>query len=121
VAILCPIRSIFARDSSGTGSEHPLLFLYHCYFRADTVVGLKELRLQPCSLGLLFTSVGAGSVLSAVLVLPPAREKFSANTLVVLGNLLVALVYVLMAIVRQRDLFLVVAALAGAGWRIFGL
>jgi MFS family permease len=82
------------------------------------VIGLKELRLRPCSLGLLFTSMGAGSVLSAVLVLPRAREKFSSNTLVVLGNLLVALVYVLMAIVRQRELFLVVAALAGAGWTI---
>jgi MFS family permease len=82
------------------------------------VIGLKELRLQPCSLGLLFTSMGAGSVFSAVLVLPRAREKFSSNTLVVLGNLLVAVVYVLMAIVRQRELFLVVAALAGAGWTI---
>jgi MFS family permease len=82
------------------------------------VIGLKELRLQPCSLGLLFTSMGAGSVFSAVFVLPWAREKFSSNTLVVLGNSLVVLVYVLMAIVRQRELFLVVAALAGAGWTI---
>jgi MFS family permease len=82
------------------------------------VIGLKELRLQPCSLGLLFTCMGAGSVISAVLVLPRARQKFSSNTLVVLGNLLVAVVYVLMAIVRQRELFLVVAALAGAGWTI---
>jgi MFS family permease len=82
------------------------------------VIGLKELRLQPCSLGLLFTSMGAGSVFSAVFVLPWAREKFSSNTLVGLGNLLVALVYLLMAIVRQRELFLVVAALAGAGWTI---
>jgi len=82
------------------------------------VLGLKELRLQPCSLGLLFTSMGAGSVLSAVFVLPQARERLSSNTLIVLGNLLVVLVYVLMAFVRQTELFLVVAALAGAGWTL---
>src|ERR1700758_50895 len=82
------------------------------------VIGLKELRLQPCSLGLLFTSMGAGSVFSALFGLPWAREKCSSNTLVVLGNLLVALVYLLMALVRQRELFLVVAALAGAGWTL---
>jgi MFS family permease len=82
------------------------------------VIGLKELRLQPCSLGLLFTSMAAGSVFSAIFVLPRAREKLSSNTLIVLGNLLVAVVYVLMALVRQRELFLVVAALAGAGWTL---
>src|ERR1700730_6801896 len=82
------------------------------------VIGLKELRLQPCSLGLLFASMAAGSVFSAIFVLPRAREKLSSNTLIVLGNLLVAVVYVLMALVRQRDLFLVVAALAGVGWTL---
>jgi MFS family permease len=82
------------------------------------VLGLKELRLQPCSLGLLFTSMGAGSVFSAVFVLPRARERLSSNTLIVSGNLLMVLVYVLMALVRQRELFLVVAALAGAGWTL---
>jgi MFS family permease len=82
------------------------------------VLGLKELHLQPCSLGLLFTSMGAGSVFSAVFVLPRARERLSSNTLIVSGNLLVVFVYVLMVLVRQRELFLVVAALAGAGWTL---
>jgi MFS family permease len=82
------------------------------------VIGLKELRLRPCSLGLLFTSMGAGSVFSAVFLLPRAREKLSSNTIIVLGNTLNALVYLLMALVRQRELFLVVAALAGAGWTL---
>jgi hypothetical protein len=35
-----------------------------------------------------------------------------------MGNLLVVLLYVLLAFVRQRELFLIVAALAGAGWTI---
>src|SRR6202051_1891338 len=52
------------------------------------VIGLKELRLQPCSLGLFFTSMAD------------------------------VLVYVLMALVRQREIFLIVAALAGAGWTL---
>jgi MFS family permease len=82
------------------------------------VIGLKELRLQPCSLGLLFTSMAGGSVFSAIFVLPRARERLSSNTLVVMGNLLIVLVYVLMAFVRQRELFLIVAALAGAGWTL---
>ena len=82
------------------------------------VLGLKELRLRPCSLGLLFTSMGAGSLFSAVFVLPRARERLSSNTLILSGNLLVVLVYLLMAVVRQRELFLVVAALAGAGWTL---
>jgi MFS family permease len=82
------------------------------------VLGLKELRLQPCSLGLLFTSMGAGSVFSAVYVLPRVRERLSSNTIIVSGNLLVVLVYALMALIRQTELFLVVAALAGAGWTL---
>jgi MFS family permease len=82
------------------------------------VIGLKELRLRPCSLGLLFAAMGAGSVLGAIFVLPRARKRLRSNTLIVLGNLLVVLVYVLMAFVRQRELFLVVAALAGAGWTL---
>jgi ENTS family enterobactin (siderophore) exporter len=82
------------------------------------VIGLKELRLRPCSLGLLFAAMGAGSVLSAIFVLPRARKRLRSNTLIVMGNLLVVLVYVLMAFVRQRELFLVVAALAGAGWTL---
>jgi hypothetical protein len=113
-----PICSVFAGDPSGTGPEHSICFFYLCYTGADTVIGLKELRLRPCSLGLLFTSMGAGSVFSAVFVLPRARKRLRSNTLFVLGNLLVVLVYVPMAFVRQRELFLAVAALAVAGWTL---
>jgi hypothetical protein len=38
--------------------------------------------------------------------------------LIVSANFLVVLVYVLMAVVRQKELFLVVAALAGVGWTL---
>ena len=82
------------------------------------VVGLKELHLQPCSLGLLFTCMGAGSVLGAVFLLPWARQRLSSNTLTILANLLVAVVYLLMAFVRHPSLFMTVAALAGVGWTL---
>jgi len=82
------------------------------------VLGLKELHLQPCSLGLLFTSMGAGSVFAAVFVLPRARERFSSNASTILANLLVAVVYLLMAFVRQPSIFMIVAALAGIGWTL---
>ncbi len=82
------------------------------------VVGLKLLHLKPCSLGLLFTSMGAGSVLGAVFLLPWARQRLSPNALTVLANLLVAVVYLLMAFVRQPSIFMMVAALAGLGWTL---
>jgi MFS family permease len=82
------------------------------------VVGLKELHLQPCSLGLLFTSMGAGSVFGAVFVLPWTRQRLSSNASTVLANFLVAVVYLLMAFVRQPSIFMIVAALAGIGWTL---
>ena len=82
------------------------------------VVGLRELHLQPCSLGLLFTSIGAGSVFAAVFVLPRARKRLSSNASTILANLLVAVVYLLMAFVRQPSIFTIVAALAGIGWTL---
>ena len=52
------------------------------------VVGLKELHVSPSNLGLLFASMGIGSVLAAVLILPWARARFSPDTLTQLAALL---------------------------------
>lgn len=82
------------------------------------VVGLKALHLDPSQLGLLFTSLGAGSVAGAAFIIPQLRARYSSNTLIVLANLLVVLVYVLMGVVRQTELFLAVAALGGVGWTL---
>jgi predicted MFS family arabinose efflux permease len=80
------------------------------------VVGLKVLHLSSSNLGLLFTSMGAGSVVGAVFIIPWLRARCSPDSLILLANLLLALVYVLMALVRHTDVFFVVAALAGVGW-----
>ena len=82
------------------------------------VVGLKVLHLSSSSLGLLFTSLGAGSVVGAVFVVPWLRARLTPDYLIFLANLLLILVYVLMAFVRQTEAFFVIAALAGVGWTI---
>jgi MFS family permease len=82
------------------------------------VVGLKVLYLSPSSLGLLLTSMSAGSVIAAVVIIPWLRARCCPNTLTILANLLVLLVYLLMAVVRQTEPFFLFAALAGVGWTL---
>src|SRR3981081_1463861 len=60
------------------------------------VVGLKELHLDPSNLGLVFTCMGAGSVLGAVFILPWARSKFHSNTVTLVPNVLVPFLFLLM-------------------------
>jgi MFS family permease len=82
------------------------------------VVGLQALKLSPSSLGVLFTSMGIGSLLGAVFVVPRAREQFTPNQVTILASVLLAVVYFLMAAVRNLEAFMVVAALAGLGWTL---
>jgi hypothetical protein len=56
------------------------------------VVGLKMLQLSSSNLGLLFTSMGAGSVVGAVFILPWLRALLSPNCLTLCANLLLVLV-----------------------------
>jgi MFS family permease len=80
------------------------------------VVGLKELHLDPSDLGLVFTCMGVGSVLGAVFILPWARARFHSNTVTLLANILVAVVFFLMGTIRDPKLFFVAAAFAGTAW-----
>jgi hypothetical protein len=82
------------------------------------VVGLKQLHLQPASLGLLFTCMGAGSVFGAVFVVPRARDRLSSNALILLANLIVVIVYVGIALVRDPVIFMLVSAFAGVAWTL---
>jgi MFS family permease len=81
-------------------------------------VGLKVLHLSSSQLGLLFTSMGAGSVIGAVFVISWLRARFSPDAVTLSANLLIVLAYVLMAFVRQAELFFVVAAITGVGWTL---
>jgi MFS family permease len=80
------------------------------------VVGLKELHFDASHLGLVFTSMGVGSVIGAVFILPGARAKFHTNTVTVLANVLVAAAFFMMATIRETMLFLVAAGIAGTAW-----
>jgi MFS family permease len=82
------------------------------------VVGLKVLHLNSSNFGLLFTSMGAGSVIAALFIVPWFRAHFSPNALTLSANLLIVLAYGLMGFVHQIELFLLVAALAGVGWTL---
>jgi MFS family permease len=82
------------------------------------VVGLRVLHLSPSNLGLLFTSMGAGSVLGVVFIFPWLRTRFSPDSLTLSANLLIVIAYVMMSFVRQTEAFLIVAALAGMGWTL---
>jgi MFS family permease len=82
------------------------------------VVALKVLHLSSSNLGLLFTSIGVGSVVGAAFILPCLRTRLSPDLVTLCANLLLVLVFVAMALVRQIEAFFAVAALAGAGWTI---
>ena len=81
-------------------------------------VGLKALHLGPSQLGLLFTSMGVGSVIGAVFVISWLRARFSPDSVTLLANLLIVLAYGLMAFIRQTELFFAVAAVGGVGWTL---
>lgn len=80
------------------------------------VTGLKELHLDAATLGLMYAAMGAGSVTTASFLLPWGRARYSPNTLTTFAAYLLALVILSMAFVRQTQLLLVVAALAGVAW-----
>jgi uncharacterized membrane protein YccF (DUF307 family) len=82
------------------------------------VVGLKALHLNPLEFGLVYTSMGIGSLAGAIFILEPARKRLKPNQMTILGGIVLAVGYALMAFVRQPQIFLIVAALAGAAWTV---
>jgi MFS family permease len=82
------------------------------------VIGLEVLHLDSSKLGYLFTALAIGSVIGAVVLVPMARARFSPERVTFYANLLVVLVGFLMALVHQPYVFLVIAALGGAGWTL---
>jgi MFS family permease len=82
------------------------------------VVALQHLRLQASQLGLVFTSIGIGSLLGATVLLPYARAKATPNTLTILASVILVAVFATMAFVPNLWIFLPIAALAGISWTI---
>jgi MFS family permease len=84
------------------------------------VIALKEIHLDAAALGLLYTSMGAGSVVTAAFILPWGRARYSPEILTRLAAYLFALVILSMAFVRQTQLLLILAALVGVAWACTG-
>ena len=82
------------------------------------VLLLKELHLDGSSLGLVFTSMGVGSVVSAILILPLLRSRFSSQVLIMIAQVTLAGIYLLMATVHHCVYCLIPMALAGASWTL---
>src|SRR4029077_13014937 len=80
------------------------------------VVGLKELHLEPSNLGLVFTCMGIGSMLGAVFILPWTRARFHSNTVTLRANILDAVVFFMMATIREPLPFMTAAGLGGTAW-----
>jgi hypothetical protein len=82
------------------------------------VIGLKALHLDPLKLGFVFTCMGLGSLAGALFILEPARKKLTPNQMTLLSSIVLAASYALMAIVRNPQVFFIVAALAGVAWTV---
>src|SRR5260221_9369218 len=82
------------------------------------VIALKDLRLDPAMLGLLFASMGTGSVLGGLVLHGWARRYFSTNRLTFVGSVLLAGIYLWVALLQHNPSCLLVAAMAGAAWTL---
>jgi len=82
------------------------------------VIGLKALHLDPIKLGFVFTCMGLGSLTAALFILEPARKKLTPNQMTLLSSIVLAASYALMAVVRNPQVFFIVAALAGVAWTV---
>src|SRR5260370_2184541 len=63
------------------------------------VLLLKELRLDASSLGLVFASMGVGSVISAIFVIPWLRSRLSTDTLMMIAQVALAGVFFFLSMV----------------------
>jgi MFS family permease len=82
------------------------------------VIGLKEVRLNAIGCGLMFSALGGGSVIAALLLMGWIRAHISPNLLTIAANLLLGIVFVLIAFVRDQTLFIFTAFLGGIGWTL---
>src|ERR1700736_3338646 len=82
------------------------------------VVLLKDLGLDGSSLGLVFASMGVGSVVGAIFVIPWLRSRVVTDHLMLIAQIALAGIYVFMAMVHHCLYCLVPMALAGASWTL---
>ena len=84
------------------------------------VISLKELHLSAAHLGLVFTCVGVGSLLGAVVLLPYLRQHISPNAITSVSMVLLVTVLLALALLRQLPVLLAGATVAGVAWTLAG-
>ena len=84
------------------------------------VVALRELQVSATQLGLVFTCIGVGSLTGAVFALPYLRQRISSNAIMSVSMVIMVLVLVAMAFMRQLPSLMVCATLVGMAWALAG-
>jgi MFS family permease len=84
------------------------------------VIALRNCACSPSQLGLIFASVGVGSLAGAVFVLPYLRERVSTNAIISISMAMMVVVLSSMALIRQVPALMVSTAFAGAAWALAG-
>ena len=84
------------------------------------VIALREMQLSASQLGLVFTCVGVGSLVGAVFVLPYLRERISPNAITSVAMVMMIVVLLTWAFMRQFSTLMACAALAGVAWALAG-
>ena len=82
------------------------------------VLALRQFRVGAAHLGILFTSLAAGSVFGAVFVVPKIRANFSSNAVTILSSSLLVAYFFLAGHVRRALLFTVLAPIGGIAWTV---
>jgi len=82
------------------------------------IIGLKEVELNALGCGLMFSALGMGSAIAALMLIGWIRAHISPNLLTIAANLLLGIVFVLMAFVRNQSLFILTAFLGGVAWTL---
>ena len=84
------------------------------------VIALRELQLSPGQLGLVFTSVGVGSLAGAVFALPYLRQRISPNAIISVSMAIMVVVLLSIALMRQLSTLMACATFAGVAWALAG-
>ena len=82
------------------------------------VIALRDLGLEPARLGLLFTLMSTGSVAASLFLSGWAQQRFSSNSILLGGKILLVLIYLGAACGGLAPSYWFLLPLAGAAWTL---
>jgi predicted MFS family arabinose efflux permease len=84
------------------------------------VIATKGCGGSAAQLGLVFASVGVGSLGGAVLILPYLRQRVSSNAITSISMAILVAILLTMAFIRQAPALMVLTTFAGVAWALAG-